>query len=496
MNDLFVYKFPSSISEEIEQIKWVHNFILKVSDSNLPVAEINDGLSALINTNISEEELTLVVYSLLNQFLQENSLAKICEYYQLLKLLDRYKNLKESVESNLFMAVLRLIHIESNDPDVIANIIICLNKTKNEALNYIHEAAIRKFQALTQNAKKNTDLIREASEILYKKISDVTDCPSKEDRMAMHFVPLPVQKWEDLEDLNSSLYNRDYDADNSINVRVMRAKINGEIIEVAAKITTAKHENKLNKKEADTLYNLQFSKHVVKLYGIIQDICKDSKGKIRHRLIIVLEKADFNLKKLRDLFVGNVSEKERITAQDSLENEALVVLHQLSKAMVDARSIGIFHRDIKPDNILVFKNPGQKTFTYKFTDYGICREFDPNNLYTPAIEDDRINGTGYYAAPELMDKKDFADQLIDGKINYNRSDMFSLGNSILCVVLGYGTSNRYTPNLQTNIDNELALIKNEKLRSVLSEMLKVNINERILIRDLNYRMENDIPTEV
>ena len=64
------------------------------------------------------------------------------------------------------------------------------------------------------------------------------------------------------------------------------------------------------------------------------------------------------------------------------ENEAIKVLTHISRAMRSARILGVFHRDIKPPNILIFVEPDGSTL-YKLADFGICKSYDPLLLNTP-----------------------------------------------------------------------------------------------------------------
>jgi serine/threonine protein kinase len=83
---------------------------------------------------------------------------------------------------------------------------------------------------------------------------------------------------------------------------------------------------------------------------------------------------------------------------------------QVAEALDYAHSQGIFHRDIKPPNIILTSG-GQP----KITDFGIAHIEDPNAPGHTQVGD--ILGTPFYMSPEQV-----AGQPVDG-----RSDLFSLG---------------------------------------------------------------------
>jgi serine/threonine protein kinase len=82
---------------------------------------------------------------------------------------------------------------------------------------------------------------------------------------------------------------------------------------------------------------------------------------------------------------------------------------QVAEALDYAHSQGIFHRDIKPPNIILSSEE-----QVKITDFGIAHIEDPNAPHHTQIGD--ILGTPFYMSPEQV-----AGQPVDG-----RSDLFSL----------------------------------------------------------------------
>ena len=78
------------------------------------------------------------------------------------------------------------------------------------------------------------------------------------------------------------------------------------------------------------------------------------------------------------------------------ENEAAWIMKQLLSAVNYIHSNNIVHRDLKPENILL---DTKKDNIIKIIDWGTARFFDRNKKMN------RINGTPYYIAPEVLAEK-------------------------------------------------------------------------------------------
>ena len=100
----------------------------------------------------------------------------------------------------------------------------------------------------------------------------------------------------------------------------------------------------------------------------------------------------------------------------------LNILAQVCAALGEAHALGIVHRDIKPDNILLLKQPSSKTEDdrVKVVDFGVAR------LRGPATRPSDVLGTPAFISPETL-----ANEPVDG-----RSDLYSLGMLMWQMMLG------------------------------------------------------------
>ncbi len=105
---------------------------------------------------------------------------------------------------------------------------------------------------------------------------------------------------------------------------------------------------------------------------------------------------------------------------------ALEVAHQIGRALAFAHELGIVHRDVKPQNVLV--DPGG---TAKVTDFGIARSLEADDALT---ESGTVLGTGHYISPEQA----------SGERADEAGDQYSLGVVLYELLVGdvpYGGEN-------------------------------------------------------
>ena len=165
------------------------------------------------------------------------------------------------------------------------------------------------------------------------------------------------------------------------------------------------------------------------------------------------------------------------------EQELLMILKELTSTFAELQKLNISHRDIKPQNILVFANN-----SYRIADFGEAKEILRNNKTSKQT----IRGTELYMSPILFNALKHPD--FDRKHtlhNTFKSDVFSLG---LCFVLACALTFKVLYQVREVNDSwEIQYIVNKylqdryslKFREVLFSMLEVNEKNRCDFVELN-----------
>ncbi len=108
--------------------------------------------------------------------------------------------------------------------------------------------------------------------------------------------------------------------------------------------------------------------------------------------------------------------------------QALPIFIEVSKGLGYAHKKGIIHRDIKPGNIILLKEPDSSGATVKIVDFGIAKlsgASDPNNQNLTCIGE--VFGSPYYMSPEQC----------EGKRIDARSDIYSVGCTLFEALVGH-----------------------------------------------------------
>ncbi|GEM_PF-5249652 len=99
------------------------------------------------------------------------------------------------------------------------------------------------------------------------------------------------------------------------------------------------------------------------------------------------------------------------------ERMATQIIRECAKGLDAAHKVGLVHRDIKPDNIMITTNEG-----VKLADFGLAQEVQASGKTGTAV----VAGTPYYMSPEQWDGRN-----VDA-----RSDLYSLGITYYLMVTG------------------------------------------------------------
>lgn len=101
------------------------------------------------------------------------------------------------------------------------------------------------------------------------------------------------------------------------------------------------------------------------------------------------------------------------------------IFDQVVSAMEHAHDQTIFHRDLSPTNVLIFRDGEKQELFVKVSDFGLGKNWTQNSAFTHSAAADY--GTRVYAAPEVLDGL---------KKATHQSDIFSLGKILDYILTG------------------------------------------------------------
>lgn len=142
---------------------------------------------------------------------------------------------------------------------------------------------------------------------------------------------------------------------------------------------------------------------------------------IRHENVIqVYSVEEKPLPYLAMEYIDGKTLQQKLDEDGPLEpREVLRIGRQIASGLVAAHALGIIHRDIKPDNILLEKGPTERV---KISDFGLARVANDASLSKTGV----ISGTPMYMSPEQA----------HGATTDARTDIFSLGSLLYVAACG------------------------------------------------------------
>jgi len=251
-------------------------------------------------------------------------------------------------------------------------------------------------------------------------------------------------------------------------------------------IASSQKEIKSLKQEYQILYDIQTNSNeketkinVVKIYGLSTK---------------QLDPTTYVMYVLMELSITDW-EKEIISLHKQnhyyTEEELLKIMYDLIDTLAKLQKENISHRDIKPQNILVFINKNNERY-YKLADFGEAKELLSGNKPT---EKQTLRGTELYMSPLLF--YGLRSRKIKRYIKHNpyKSDVFSLGLCLLFAATLCFESLYDVRELKSNVSIKIIIekyLKNRysyKIINIISDMLDINETTRADFIELKNRID-------
>jgi hypothetical protein len=226
-----------------------------------------------------------------------------------------------------------------------------------------------------------------------------------------------------------------------------------------------------HKNELELIYSVKHE-HILSLNGISFRYLDETTSAIY--VLMELAQNDWNMEI-----------KRRIIAKKFYkENELIDILNQIIEGLLFLQEKNIAHRDIKPQNILLFPNN-----VYKIADFGEAKNI--KNI----SQQSTLRGSELYMSPSLYKGYKFNQKNV--LHNPYKSDVFSLGYCFLyaiCLNLKVLEAVRELTTMRSIISTiNKYIVKNkysDKLMNLLYKMINPNESERLDFEDLSIELDN------
>ncbi|OMJ72387.1 hypothetical protein SteCoe_29178 [Stentor coeruleus] len=350
-------------------------------------------------------------------------------------------------------------------------------------------------EAQSENLNKNEDLIinnnnnNDEAPIIFPKseeekyiqenlvLDDFTHLTEAQDILNN----LPIVSWDQIKKIEriTSFKNQEK------HLEVFKCVINfqGKELLVAVKCNYTNTKDQSLENQSEYMAIMSNYRNYLKLYGAFWDIYEGL-----HRYNLVMELAKDTLKQRIDRW-----EREN-TPKYIKEEQVFIAAKELIPAMCELNAKDISHRDLKPDNIFI-ANDENGCEIYKIADFDVSKKIE-RNAYGVTVTNMNANlaGTMIYISPEL---RDLQLNVRKGGVNYNKSDVYSLGLTFLRMLTKVDQSawNASSSSLQRNmyelIDNE---VERDDVKMILKAMIVVDYEKRPKFRELTMALNAEEAT--
>ena len=460
----------SSYQEMINDLRFSSNLKVDTFNSSNKLSRFNSTSNEIKDTNKK-------LYNNINEISQEIPEIKPTDKL-ILDLVKNEKEKEENVEDE---------EEEENDEDIINEKIKIVNNRKENEENSLLEKEIQKIK------DKDNEDDNENSENRDEMADKFEEIPSKfrskkniRESIALNFDLIFQNVLISQDKLNSlakntsipSFKETDYNILKSIGegtYGVVYLVENNETYEqFALKKIVCRDYNELikHKNELELIYSVKHE-NILNLIGIQFKYLDETTSAIY--VLMELAQNDWNMEI-----------KRRILAKKYYkESEIIRILKQIIKGFLFLQDKDIAHRDVKPQNILLFPNN-----VYKIADFG-----EAKNIKNIA-QQSTLRGSELYMSPVLYKGYKFNQKNI--MHNPYKSDVFSLGYCLLyaiCLNLKVLESVRELTTLRGVISSiNKFIMKNkysDKLMNLIYKMIEPNEDDRIDFEDLSIELDNN-----
>ena len=387
------------------------------------------------NKNKYEEKSDLI--SKIKRFNNSMEKDEKCGIIRVMRNIRQYKDIKRARKRSVINS--GIIHIpdeDENEPPKITKK-LCKFKTKNDVSKNIFESEINKIKMLKDFNVSDYKIIKKIGKGSFGQIFMVTD---------------------------------------NINRKYALKKI---IASSEKEIKSLKQEYQILFDIQTNLYESQTKLNVVNIYGLSSKQLDPT----TYVMYVLMELSITDWEKE----ILNFHKKNNYYSEDEL----FKIMYDLVDTLAKLQKENISHRDIKPQNILVFINDKNERY-YKLADFGEAKELLNGNQPT---EKQTLRGTELYMSPLLF--YGLRSRKIKRYIKHNpyKSDVFSLGLCLLFAATLCFESLYDVRELKSNVSIKIIIEKYLKNRysyriiDIISSMLDINESTRDDFIELKKRID-------